>query len=166
MQKWQKFSLVILVLLLFTPVFSQRDNQDQTFRWSYYVGIGKFVIHHKSLAWFDTLKRDFRIELKIVSTNNHIIYGNGRIMIPRYESGELIPASFNFSIEGYNQDLVVEIKNINVYQHDVIVSKHTKAQELKDLKFKLQYVSEILAEYIRKSEYDFSRYFSNKHFNE
>ena len=87
-------------------------------------------------------------------------------MIPRYERDELIPATFNFSIEGYNQDLVVEVKNINVYQHDVIVSKHTKAQELKDLKFKLQHVSEILAEYIRKSEYDFSCYFSNKYFNE
>ena len=159
MQKWQKFSLVILVLLLFTSVFSQRDNQDQTFRWSYYVGIDKFVIHHKSLIWFDKLKRDFRIELKIVSTNNYIIYGNGIIMIPRYESDELIPATFNFSIEGYKQNLVVEVKNIEVYLHDVIVSKRTKAEELKDLQFKLQHVSEILAEYIRKTEYDFSHYF-------
>jgi len=159
MQKWQKFSLVILVLLLFTSVFSQRDNQDQTFRWSYYVGIDKFVIHHKSLLWFNTLKRDFRIELKIVSTSNHSIFGNGRIMIPRYESDELIPATFNFSIEGYNHDLVIEVENIEVYQHNVIVSKRIKAHELKDLEFKLQHISEILAEYIRKSEYDFSRYF-------
>ena len=159
MQKWKFFSLVSLVLLLFSPIFSQRDNQDQTFRWSYNVGIDKFVIHKKSLDWFKTLKRDYRIKLKICSTSNQIIHGNGKILIPRFESDELIPATFIFNIEGYNQDLVVEVKNIKVYQHDVIVSKYIKAEELKDLKFKLQHVSEILAEYIRKSEYDFSRYF-------
>ena len=52
MQKWQKFSLVILVLLLFTPTFSQRDNQDQTFRWSYNVGIDKFVIYKNGKVVF------------------------------------------------------------------------------------------------------------------
>ena len=95
MKKLQKFTLVILVQLLLNPIFSQTDNQVQTFRWSHYVGIDKYVIHHESLAWFKTLKRDFRIELIIVSTSNYIIYGNGKILIPRYGSDKLIPATFN-----------------------------------------------------------------------
>ena len=58
MQKWQKFSVAILIQLLLAPVYSQNKNQKQIFRWSHYVGIDHFVIHYKSLTWLKTLQRN------------------------------------------------------------------------------------------------------------
>ena len=80
-------------------------------------------------------------------------------MIPRTGTVQLVPAIFNFKLEGIKKELVVTINDLIVYQHDLIVSQYDKDLELQVIEKALNNLTRELAEYIMKEERKFSGLF-------
>ena len=155
----RKIRLPIIFYLLFGLIYLQNENPAYDFRWSQFTGSSHFVIYHKTLKWFNSVKPGNRIKLSLDSSQNYIITGSGQIMIPRTGTVQLVPAIFNFKLEGIKKELVVTINDLIVYQHDLIVSQYDKDLELQVIEKALNNLTRELAEYIMKEERKFSGLF-------
>ena len=178
MAKWRIFLVIITIIVFLTPMLSQKDALDQNLKFLHYVGVSENIIYYKSLHWLKSLKKNNKLKLMIISTNNYTIYGEGNILVQRfnleneyhppfiiYGTGELIPATFTFSINGQDKNLILEIKSVNIFQHDVIADENVKVHEFNDFKKKIEHIVNMLGEYIIKSEENYSRQFKEEMFN-
>ena len=102
----RSITVILIVASLLVPQQKVLENQ---FKWTYLLETGDAIIITKALKWLDAPKEALAIQILSKPVDKNIIYCKGRILFPRYMSGEFVEADFDLEIKGENQVLIVQI---------------------------------------------------------